>query len=165
MAGPHIFQEGGGSNFLCLPYNPQYGEHITDAPGLGFAYIYGAEYQHLYQFSYINNGGRSIFKNDAPCAACYIHSRHTSIMIPTRRECPAGWTQEYQGYLVAESANSGQGRKRSSYTCLDGAPEAVPGGQATSNQASLYAVRSGCGALHCPNYIEGWELTCTVCTR
>ena len=54
--------------------------------------ISGAEYQSL---SY------GIFPNAAhdknvPCARCYTQ-RSATVMIPSRRSCPSGWTKEYEG--------------------------------------------------------------------
>ena len=54
--------------------------------------ISGAEYQSL---SY------GIFPNAAhdknvPCARCYTQ-RSATVMIPSRRSCPTGWTKEYEG--------------------------------------------------------------------
>jgi len=46
--------------------------------------INGVEYQ---SFGYGN----------VPCARCYTETRSAVMMIPAKRSCPAGWTQEYEG--------------------------------------------------------------------
>jgi hypothetical protein len=32
-------------------------------------------------------------QHDAPCAVCYIPTRHSVIMIPAKTSCPSGWTR------------------------------------------------------------------------
>ena len=45
-------------------------------------------------------------------------------MIPSRYECPPGWTREYYGYLMAEHHNS---KASSQFSCIDHGLEQVPG--------------------------------------
>jgi len=82
-------------------------------------------------------------------------------MIPARTQCPDGWTMEYGGYLVAQQHT---GRQRSSYICLDEAPEVAVGGTARS-QGLIYPVEVQCGTLPCSVYTSGRELTCVVCSK
>ena len=51
------------------------------------------------------------------------------------------------------------------FVCLDEEPEAMPGSQHDFNGALLLAVEGVCGSLPCPPYVNGWELTCVVCSK
>ena len=108
-AGPHYNKAGSGSNFLCLPNNPQWKNYTSgNQPYIGE--ISGIEYQ-LWNsgtrrnniFSQINNGGNPLLDNPAPCAVCYVGGRSTILMIPAKTQCPDGWTTQYAGYLASES--------------------------------------------------------------
>jgi len=163
--GRHANQGGGGSNQLCLPEEPQWKNHSSDAPHSGW--IYGIEYRihgdHTTFFSGVNNGGSSDFHTKpAPCAVCYVPQRSASLMIPARTSCPIGWTQEYAGYLMSEY--SYPSRHSSTYICVDGEPE-VAAGRDDLDQAILILVRLGCGTLPCSKYHNGWEVACVVCSK
>ena len=166
-AGAPYNKSGGGSNFLCLPDNPQWKNYIVDHQGWT-GEIAGIEYE-LYNsgrgrnniFSESNNGGRPLANNPAPCAVCYVGGRSTVLMIPARTQCPDGWTTEYAGYLVSDSSS---GRKRSSFVCWDEAPEVAVGGIDHDNVV-IYPVEVLCGSLPCSVYPTGRELTCIVCSR
>ncbi|CAH1782895.1 unnamed protein product [Owenia fusiformis] len=167
--GSSHVETGGGSNYQCLPTNPQWGRY-TSAKSKYSALMYGAEYQfetasgHPNPFDGDNAptpGDReSLYESDVPCAVCSV-PRSTSIMIPAWKTCPDAWHFEYTGYLVSEYAKHG-GRR--TFECMDAAPEGVPGSGANKNGALFYAVEASCGSLPCPNYKDGAELTCVVCT-
>jgi hypothetical protein len=167
MAGGAYNVDGGGANFLCLHEHPQWGYHKVGFQKYG-GLIYGTESEnydhadHIDPFSTINSGGRSIVNNPLPCAACFVPHRSTWMMIPARRECPDGWTLEYRGYVHSQA--SGVGYQKTSYECIDEAPE-VAVGATSQNQALIYAVQVKCGSLPCSVFMDGWELTCVVCTR
>ena len=87
-AGAFYSNIGGGSNYLCLPHNPEYNKY-SDAAGGGE--ISGVEYE--------TNSG--IFRDSAneqnvPCAQC-LSKRSVAMMLPARRTCPKSWTKEYEG--------------------------------------------------------------------
>jgi len=69
---------------------------------------------------------------------------------------------EYGGYLVSEVQNNA--RKRSSYICLDEAPE-VAIGPKSQDQSLFYPTEVDCGTLPCSVYHDGRELTCVVCSK
>ena len=50
------------------------------------------------------------------------------------------------------------------FVCLDDDPETIQGGAADKNGALFYLTEARCGSLPCPNYIDGRELTCVVCS-
>jgi hypothetical protein len=160
MAGSYYSQSGGGSNYLCLPLNPIF-EKIGSG-NQGSSYIYGTEYQiytaqkHLFENSNLEN-------HDAPCAVCHTESRGSHMMIPARNTCPSGWTLEYKGYLMTAHHDH---KGRTQFICVDGKAEATFGSHVNKDGAMLFFVESHCGqSLPCPPYVQGYELTCAVCTK
>ncbi|XP_013388451.1 uncharacterized protein LOC106157369 [Lingula anatina] len=112
-------------------------------------------------FQRTNFGGKNFKNQDAPCAVCYTQNRTSHVMIPAWKTCPTEWTLEYRGYLVAQFYS----QYRTKFVCLDEAPEGIRGGEKNTNGALFYVVQAKCGqALPCPNYVEGRELTCVVCS-
>lgn len=83
-------------------------------------------------------------------------------MIPAREECPAGWFPEYKGYLM--SGHHGH-KGKTSFVCVDQAPEVDPEGYRNDDGVLMYHVQAVCGSLPCPNYVQGRELTCVVCSK
>ncbi|XP_019644204.1 PREDICTED: short-chain collagen C4-like [Branchiostoma belcheri] len=156
--GTHYTQPGGGTNYQCLPTDPQWGRYQDGVQGHK-AYMYGAEYELNTNVPF---GSTSLHDNNVPCAVCYVPTRGSKLMIPARNTCYSGWTREYHGYLMAEWYNH-PGSKE--YVCVDEQPEALPGGQANHNGALFYPVEARCGSLPCPRYVDGRELTCVVCTK
>eukprot|EP00058_Branchiostoma_floridae_P013320 XP_002598808.1 hypothetical protein BRAFLDRAFT_74515 [Branchiostoma floridae] len=158
IAGEILFSHsGGGANYVCLPKDPEWGV-FTDG-NQGGAYMYGAEYEVSHGNSPFQ--GASIHDHDVPCAVCHVVSRGSKLMIPARLSCPSGWTREYKGYLMTEAYT----HYRSEFVCMDGEPETRPGGQGNTEGALFYLVEANCGSLPCPNYVQGRELTCVVCTK
>eukprot|EP00058_Branchiostoma_floridae_P008213 XP_002593701.1 hypothetical protein BRAFLDRAFT_117253 [Branchiostoma floridae] len=156
-AGTYYTHRGGGSNYVCLPKDPEWGV-FTDG-NQGTAYMNGAEYQlHLGNNPY---QGASLHDHDVPCAVCHVASRGSKLMIPARLSCPSGWTREYKGYLMTERHS----HYRSEFVCMDGEPETRPGGYRNTEGALFYPVEANCLSLPCPNYVQGRELTCVVCTK
>eukprot|EP00058_Branchiostoma_floridae_P013328 XP_002598816.1 hypothetical protein BRAFLDRAFT_74507 [Branchiostoma floridae] len=155
--GSFYAHSGGGANYVCLPKEPEWGV-FTDG-NQGTAYMAGAEYELIDG----NNPfqGTSLHDHDVPCAVCHVASRGSKLMIPARLSCPSGWTREYKGYLMTEHRT----RFRTEFVCMDGEPETRPGGELDQNGALLYPVEASCGALPCPSYVQGRELTCVVCTK
>ena len=121
------------------------------------AVIYGAEYE-THATGIFSS---SLHDHDVPCAVCRVTRRTSQMMIPGRNVCPAGWTREYKGYLMAEKHS----HHRSMYTCVDSYPDYTRGSHVNRDGALFYFVEGRCGSLPCGPYIEGRELTCAVCTR
>ena len=157
---------GGGGNYLCLPETPDWGRVI--AGHQNGAMMHGVEYEFQQAaglFSQVNNGGQSLNNLAAPCVVCHVPSRTNQIMIPAKLNCPEGWTQEYNGYIVSSSSVLA-GQRRTTFICLDEAPEAVVGSSGDVNGALFYPVEVNCGfSLPCPAYVNGYELTCVVCSK
>ena len=150
VGGTFAGHNGGGANYLCMPPDPQYS---TYAPGVrGHSSMYGVEYENPI-------GGTT--DNDATCAVCYVSTRETQLMLPAKTSCPTSWTREYHGYLMSEHDI----HKRTSFVCVDGAFEAVPGSQGHGSSGHFYHVEAACGTMPCPPYVDYKELTCAVCTK
>ena len=155
--GTHYTTQGGASDYLCLPQDPQWGNH-NDAVDTYAGEVWGAEYQFQTDNPYTSAG---LVDQDVPCAVCRAKTRTTTLMIPGRQDCYSGWTKEYSGYLTTEHKTF----RRRQYACMDGAPEALTGGAKDENGALFYPVEARCGSLPCPPYSEGRELTCVVCSK
>ena len=150
---------GGGGNYQCVTLVP---ENFAFGAGTQTAsYMYGAEYQMTVGTVPISTS--NLHDQDVPCAVCYVSTRVAILMIPGRYTCPQCWTREYYGYLMAERSHNSH--HRSTFECVDAAPETVTGGQADQNGALFYHVEPRCGSLPCPPYEEHKEMTCAVCTR
>ena len=155
MAGQFYTHAGGGSNHLCLPFDPQYSNFHAgrDATGL----IYGAEFQAQYVAGY-----EGIVDQNPTCSVCHVAGRSSQIMIPARYTCPPSWTLEYHGYLMSEHHTS----IRSEFICVATHPDLVRGKSSNTNGVLLHFVEVDCGfGIDCPPYSGEKELTCAVCTR
>ena len=87
------------------------------------------------------------------------------MMLPALKTCPGGWTREYHGYLMGQRYAYSAG---ADLICLDRSPELVPGSSSAQNSAWIYPVEGRCdgdGNLPCAPYVDGYELTCVVCTK
>ena len=151
MAGSAWENRGGGSNFLCMPNNPQY--YQTRYRVQGHTYLHGAEYAQPLR--------SSSAELNAPCAVCTVSRRNLVVMIPARIYCPSGWTREYYGYIMAEHRE----RPRNTFTCIDIAQEGVYGSRGHGSAGDLWHVEAHCSGLKCPPYNPSKEITCVVCTR
>ena len=106
---------------------------------------------------------KSFHNHDASCSICFASTRGSVLMIPAKTSCPAGWTEEYDGYLMSGQYNI---EGRTMYICVDGSPDSVPGQNGhNSNRIKLFMVEAKCEGLSCPPYHAEKELTCVMCTR
>ncbi|XP_072030315.1 short-chain collagen C4-like [Amphiura filiformis] len=155
--GKWYSQTGGGSNYLCLPDTPEYDDYRAGVDD-NRAFVYSSEYQYN-SFPPLADS----MNHDAPCAVCLANNRISLMIIPAKMTCPATWTREYHGYLMA----SKESHQTSEFVCVDRNPEARPDSAADKNGANLYLVEGRCttGNLPCSPYIDGAELTCVVCTQ
>ena len=139
-------QDGGGSNYLCMPIDPEYSSTLTYAAGIqDSSPIHGAEYEHPVQGTHNHN---------VPCAVCRVSTRPTVVMIPAKASCPPSWTREYYGYLMA----SYKGHRRTTFECVDKA--------GNTNGALFQHTEATCSTgLPCGPYNNYKELNCVVCTK
>jgi len=119
-------------------------------------YVYGAEYQTGstdHPFARLND-------KDVPCVVC--HTPNTNVvMVPAKSTCHSGWLLEYSGFLMANHHQY----QRTNYVCMDGEAEALDDSYGDQNGALFYFTQAGCAhSLPCGPYIDGYELTCAVCS-
>ncbi|CAH1261594.1 Hypp2403 [Branchiostoma lanceolatum] len=152
-------QAGGGNNYVCLPKDPQWGNYNDKVDSYYVGRMYGAEYSLQYDVPF---GSADLDDDDVPCAVCYVPNRSMQLMIPARKECSRGWSEEYHGYLMANSYYYAGSKN---YVCVNEEPQAAFGGSKAQSAAFFYPVEASCGSLMCPPYYEGRELTCVVCTK
>ena len=146
----HYLEKGGGTNYQCLPNDPEYTDFRTGVQD--YSYIYGVEYE----FPVVSG----VKDHNAPCAVCYISTRTTVLMIPAKLTCPSGWTKEYCGYLMTEW----KGRSMGTFECVDINPASVPGSGADVSTGMFHHVEANCNGMPCPPYDPQKELTCVVCS-
>ena len=158
-AGSYYSHSGGGANYLCATEEPEYLSSTIprySENDIALSYLFGAEYQ--------VPGFSSLHDNNVPCAVCYTAQRSTKLMIPGRLTCPPSWTEEYEGYLMAERSNVVH-KHSTVYECVDKDGEAVSG-QKNTNGALFHLVGVVCDhGLPCPPYVTNRPTTCVVCTK
>ncbi len=126
VGGSYYSHKGGASNYVCLTRDPIYAKYESGYQD-DRARIYGAEYQTFSTGIYPS----SLFEHDVPCAVCHVTKRASQMMVPGRNVCPAGWTREYKGYLMAEYHS----HYRTMYTCVDENPDYMRGTHSNLNGA------------------------------
>ena len=151
MGKSHHTHSGSGVNYLCLPLDPEDPDNVQGGQQNG-AYVYGVEYE---------QGWPGMLNQDAPCAVCEVQGRSAVLMIPAKQTCPAGWTLEYEGLLASQRYD----HTGSELVCISSNPEQSHSGHTSENGGLLYVAEAACGALPCPPYVSGYELTCVVCTK
>ncbi|KAL3848615.1 hypothetical protein ACJMK2_019463 [Sinanodonta woodiana] len=156
--GSYYDHTGAAVNTLCLPHEPIWGTYTDGLENQAF--IYGAEYHDHTLFKLTN--AEALLYHNMPCAVCRSTLRTSTFMLPARNRCFGDWHVEYHGYLM-----TGHNAQKAStdYICVDQAPEADPSGFRTEHGRLLYRVESICGSLPCPQYMQGRELTCAVCSK
>lgn len=158
MAGGYARQRGGGTNFLCLPDNPQFYSSSGSRHGEQYVYskIYGTEYD------YSINGGHD---TNVPCAVCYASTQAVKLTIPGRYNCPSGWTREFYGYIMGASGGW-TAHYRTTYECVDYSQKIIPWSESDTDGALLFHAEVVCnGFFNCPPYDATKEITCAVCTK
>ena len=151
VMGKSNYNNGGGVTYLCMPLDPEFPHNAQGGYQTG-AYVYGVEY---------DLGYPELRPQDAPCAVCEVQGRSTVLMIPAKQTCPAGWTLEYEG-LLATQRHTHAGAE---YVCISSNPETANSGHTDENGGHLLVAEAVCGSLPCPPYVNGYELTCVVCTK
>ena len=149
--GATINHQGGGANHLCMPLDPEYTLPVQ-AGVQGFSAIFPVEYE----TGFLGSSNRNI-----PCAVCSVSTRTQALMIPAKTSCPAGWTREYFGYLLAE----GFLNRRSTFMCTDVSHEGAPNAGGNTEANDMWQVEAQCSVLTCPPYVAENEIQCVVCSR
>ena len=150
-AGSLFSSSGGGTNYLCMPNDPQY--TLNYRPGVqSYSPLHGSEYEQPLVGSHDHN---------VPCAVCSATTRNHVLFIPAKTSCPSSWTREYYGYLMT----SRYYENPSTFECVDKDQESIPGFYADTGGSSLFHVEATCNGLQCPPYVTHKELNCVVCTK
>ncbi|GFY54311.1 uncharacterized protein TNIN_298901 [Trichonephila inaurata madagascariensis] len=97
--------DGGGSNFLCLPDKPQFGNPPSNQKDA--AVLQGMSYQ------FPNDKNRKL-----ACSNCRLGARGTVQTFVGRTQCPEDWNYVYDGILMSGSRNS----LSTKFVCLDKKP-------------------------------------------
>lgn len=149
---------------LCLPLNPVFDSPVAGA-GSVRAYLYAVEYQ-------VDGFPKYAHKQwlDVPCAVCLATTRFAKLVIPGTNVCPGqDWTREYGGFLMAERTHVNH--KRSLHICVDRELQVLErssGVTGGGKRGLLDFVESKCstsgGGIPCGPYVDGYEMTCAVCT-
>ncbi len=158
-------ESGGGSNYLCLPMDPEWGQYEGYRGESYRSFVYGSEYEpnlDIFPFTASSPYIYSLKSQDVPCVVCRSDTRSSALMIPAKLTCHDGWTREYSGYLMTSRTGIPSSME---YVCVDGSPDVVSRGARDTNGALFYLVGGICGALSCPPYVSYRELTCVVCTK
>jgi hypothetical protein len=77
--GNQYNSKGGGSNYLCLPNDPDNGKPYSYANDV----LYGAEYE-TGGSSKPSGFGDNLMNKDVPCALCRRNGKSSVVMIPGR---------------------------------------------------------------------------------
>ncbi|XP_064643068.1 uncharacterized protein LOC135497236 [Lineus longissimus] len=160
-ASNHL-ETGGSAEYACLTREPQYASKVTGV--LSAAKIMGVEFEvssgNIFDTS--KAAGGNLHNADVVCAVCRSQARASQVMIPGLKECYPGWSLEYWGYLM--TGHYGH-KAQHSWACVDNTPEGDEKGARNDDGGLMYLVHGVCGSLPCPNYVNGRELTCVVCTK
>ena len=151
---------GGTSDTLCMPEAPQY--LSTDTTATYTDFLNSVEYE---TFGTETTPFRNVKEHNMPCAVCHTDTKDVVLTIPAQHSCPAGWSNEFSGYLMTEYTNADRSRRDT--ICVDVAAEAIPGSEANTSPAFIYLLRASCKVvgLPCPPYNDQMVLPCAVCTK
>ncbi|XP_001199449.1 uncharacterized protein LOC763464 [Strongylocentrotus purpuratus] len=157
--GAYYSHTGGGVNYLCLPHEPIYSDIETSTHATR-SLLYAAEFE-----TSTAPALQSLHDQTPACAVCRAPpTRLTKLMIPGRNECPSSkWRLEYKGYLMSSLYTQ---TTRTDFVCMDEDAMGVPGTTGNQHGALFYMVEARCsaGGIQCGPYVNGYELTCAVCT-
>ncbi|CAC5401651.1 unnamed protein product [Mytilus coruscus] len=154
--GNHYKYRGGGSNFLCLPNDPENGKAYSYPNDI----LHGAEYE-IHSNTKPSGLPASLVNKEVPCAVCRRKGKVSVLMIPGRKSCYKGWQSEYNGFLTSEEKD----HYRADYICLDGEAEPLDNRSSNEEGVLVYPIKAKCGSLRCPPYKDNTEVLCTVCTK
>ncbi|VDI03638.1 Hypothetical predicted protein [Mytilus galloprovincialis] len=162
VGGSSYTSSGSAVDYLCLMNDPQWG--IYDSKVNNNPIIGGA----IFDVHDINvpNSPFDHGKYDhhgVACSFCRKKKKSSTILIPARHDCYGNWVKEYDGYLYAGHHTHAAATQ---YICLDKTPEALDKQPNWTDKKLLYPVTVNCnGAIPCPPFVNGREVTCVVCSR
>ncbi|CAC5363173.1 unnamed protein product [Mytilus coruscus] len=134
--------KGGGVNYLCLPNDPENGQHQS----FGNDQIFGGEYR-------ISSSGKpsgwseSMRYKEAPCTVGILYNK--------------GWNSEYDGYLTSDHYT----HNNKDFACVDINPETLDNKNKDEHGILFQTLRTKCGSLRCPPYTNEADVLCVVCSK
>ena len=156
---------GGGTNMLCL----------TNTPSLRSSHNAPTMASTVYAAQYLNDSSRFEQPRPMPCTVCEVQNTTSILTVPGSDRCPAGWTMEYNGFIMAQSSTVGSvdNFEESEYICVDDAFETYSGAtQLQRNRRDtatfMSTVKVDCGqGVPCgdASYSSTLSLTCAVCSK
>lgn len=170
VAVPDHGASGGGSNYMCLPADPEY--HPNSPNNVLSATIFRVWYEIDDNLDKLPN----LHRDSVPCAVCESDQRLTQLMMPAKTRCPTSdWVLEYSGFLMSSPTQYTNGELvknyyRTSYICVDNDIESfAKEPDAAWSGSGLYLTKAECekgGKLGtCPPYDNSKALACAVCTK
>ncbi|VDI27207.1 Hypothetical predicted protein [Mytilus galloprovincialis] len=156
VGGNAYSHKGGGVNYLCLPNDPEIGQHQP----YDNDQVYGGEYE-LGSSRKPSGWSESMHNKEVPCSVCYKQRHSAVLIIPGRKTCYKGWNSEYHGYLMSDH----YGHYKKDYACVDINAEPLDNKNGDENGALFYPIRTNCGSLRCPPYTNEADVLCVVCTK
>ncbi|GFR03434.1 uncharacterized protein TNCT_6821 [Trichonephila clavata] len=168
MSGSQLGQNGGSSEFVCTPFNPE-----NPDPSKYFS-SYDPEdedqlFDNLLISPIIYNGALNKYKPMAfkriACAFCRSPYRTTMIMKPGDSECPKYWTKEYNGLMMAPGRSDPKGE----YVCVDLHMQSPSGNITfgTTDESQVFKIEEisiQCGSIPCGPYKGDQPIPCVVCS-
>ena len=162
VGGSSYTDSGAAVDHLCLTNDPQWG--IYDSKVNRHPFIGGALFD-VWDIR-VPNSPFDFDKYDhhqVACSVCMKRRRVSTVMIPARNDCYGDWVKEYNGYLYAGHPTHAAA---SEYICMDETPDVLSKSSTWTGKKLLYPVMVNCnGAIPCPPYVNGREVTCVVCSR
>ena len=170
MSASRSTDTGSGTNYLCLPDNPNFA-NSTNPNAVIQAAVVGVKY------NTVDEPLQDINNMAAACSVCST-PQAVHLMIPGSAVCPSGrWRREYSGYLMSSrdtpsetlSADQVNSHFRTEYVCVASNAVGVPFSSADGDDAELFHVHLDCEAgssLACSarDYSTALQLTCAICT-
>jgi hypothetical protein len=90
----------------------------------------------------------------------YKYNHMHYFIITGKQTCYSGWKAEYTGFLMTAHITE----NNNNYVCVDKNAESIDSDTSNKNGALFYGVRTTCGSLRCPPYINHTVMMCVVCT-
>ena len=162
VASSYYSHAGSGASQLCMPFAETPNGSPTTSTTTSIAQLYRTEY-------YVSSGAvprladNGLDLLEVPCAVCAVPG-HAALTVPGWHECPAGWTEQYDGWLMAEHQSNAH---NSEYICVHYNAEALPDSEAGSQPGNrLYTAE-----VYLPTgsafsgYPANAEVACAVCTK
>lgn len=151
----HYNNQGSGGSQQCMPYSPAYNPGGSTADN-NRARIFFTEYQ---TSGYGIPSFNALHDQEVPCAVCMV-TGHVAEMFPATRACPSGWTELYEGWVMAEHYTHVH---TSEFICVDRNAQAASGSNGGNQDGNLLYPTEIENPIN-SNYKQDMEVPCTVCS-